>query len=60
MADITMCKGVTDDGVVCKRRDNCYRYTAKPDKYQSYFLNAPLVLKLNGEQVCEYNWRNKL
>lgn len=36
MPDITMCKG---DG--CGVRDNCYRYTAKPDKWQSYFAKPP-------------------
>ena len=31
MPDITMCKNES-----CKRKHTCYRYTATPDKYQSY------------------------
>lgn len=56
MADITMCKGVTDDGIVCDKKDGCYRYRAVPDRYQSFFLNAPVIIKLNKQQECEYYW----
>lgn len=35
--DITMCKGGA-----CKRKRNCFRYMASPDKfYQSYFETPP-------------------
>ena len=44
MADITMCNG---EG--CEAKETCYRYTAKPSKYQSYFAEAPIV-----NQGCEY------
>ena len=44
MPDITMCKG--ED---CEARVTCYRFTAKPSKYQSYFSESPTE---NGG--CEY------
>ena len=31
MLDITKC-----DGIDCPSRDKCYRYVAKPERYQSY------------------------
>jgi len=37
MPDIAMCHG---EG--CLQRDRCYRYTAKPDIYQSYFNGSPI------------------
>ena len=46
MADITMCKG--DD---FNSRHTCYRFTAKPSKYQSYFKGSPI--ENNG---CDYYW----
>ena len=44
MADITMCNG---EG--CEAKETCYRYTAKPSKYQSYFAETPIV-----NEECEY------
>lgn len=35
MADISMCKG-TD----CPMKNNCYRYTAKPNEYGQYYLTT--------------------
>jgi len=32
MCDLTLCKNDN-----CKKAQNCLRYLAKPDKYQSYF-----------------------
>lgn len=49
MADIAMCKG---DGCILK--ESCYRYTAKPSLYQSYFINPPLK---NGG--CDHYWEIK-
>jgi len=49
MADISMC--MND---FCDSRYQCYRYTAIPDKYQSYFL-----LEMMDSQNCEYFWDNK-
>jgi hypothetical protein len=38
MADITMCLG-TD----CPHKENCYRFTAKPNEYrQAYFTESPI------------------
>lgn len=37
MPDITMCKG-TD----CPFTESCYRFTAKPGEYQSYFVEPPV------------------
>lgn len=36
MPDITMCEGKE-----CPAKDQCYRYTAKPSLYQSYFAKVP-------------------
>lgn len=48
MPDITMCNGKN-----CDLSLTCYRYTAKPSSYQSYFTEAPIE---NGE--CEYYWQD--
>ena len=50
MPDICMCKGsigATD----CPFKEKCYRYTAKADLYQSYFIKLPLI---NGK--CDFYW----
>ena len=45
MSDITMCQNNT-----CKKRERCYRFTAKASEYQqSYFVNSPREGK-----VCKY------
>jgi hypothetical protein len=44
--DITMCKG---EG--CPFKEGCFRYTAKPSEYQSYFMTAPFK-----EDKCEMYW----
>jgi hypothetical protein len=47
MPDITMCAGI-----YCPIKDNCYRYTAKPNEYrQSYFLTPPYK-----DGKCEHFW----
>lgn len=48
--DITMCKGDN-----CPLKDQCFRYTAKPSEYQSYFVNTPYKIK-NNEFKCNYLW----
>lgn len=49
MADITMCNGKG-----CDKKESCYRFTAKPSKYQSQFVEPPIQ---NGE--CEEYWPNE-
>ena len=44
--DITMCVG-TD----CPHKETCYRYTAKPSDYQSYFIDPPVK-----DGKCEMYW----
>lgn len=44
MPDITMCSG--DD---CPLKEDCFRYYAKPDKHQSYFMGTPFY-----ENKCGY------
>ena len=44
--DITMCVG-TD----CPHKEKCFRYTAKPSEYQSYFMEAPIQ-----DEKCEMYW----
>ena len=43
MPDIAMC-----DGEGCRKRQTCYRFTAKPDKAQTYFKPDP--------KTCEHYW----
>jgi len=46
MADIAMCQG--DE---CPVKENCWRYMAPPDRFQSYFATPPYT-----EEGCEYFW----
>lgn len=48
MPDIAKCLGEN-----CPLRDNCYRYTSKPDLLQTYFTHSP-----NKEGACEYQIEN--
>ena len=51
MADITMCTAV-----FCPKKENCYRYTAKPCEYrQTYFVKEPVDEK--GD--CKHYWEVK-
>ena len=47
MPDITMCKGGN-----CPHKEKCYRFTAKPSYYQSYFVEPPIGH--NGK--CDSYW----
>ncbi len=44
MPDITKCKG---EG--CEAKNTCYRFTATPSLYQSYFTESPIK-----DNKCEY------
>ena len=44
--DITMCPGTN-----CPHKETCYRYTAKPSEYQSYFIEAPVK-----DGKCDMYW----
>jgi hypothetical protein len=46
MADITKCNGEN-----CPHKDGCYRFTAKGDEYQSYFVDPPIE-----DGKCDYYW----
>lgn len=46
MPDISMCNG-TD----CPHKENCYRFTAKPSEYQTYFVEPPIE-----DGKCDYYW----
>jgi hypothetical protein len=48
MPDISMCNG---DG--CEAKHTCYRFTAKPSEYQSYFKPTPIE-----NSGCEYYINN--
>lgn len=50
MADITMCMNES-----CKKRLDCYRYTATINPYRQSF--AEFTLNEQGE--CAYFWDNK-
>ena len=45
MADITKCQGIN-----CKRKKTCYRYTAPADDWQSWSDFDKL-------EDCEYYWK---
>ena len=45
--DITMCTGEK-----CPLKQICYRHTAKPSRFQSYFAKAPV-----NDGKCKYFWR---
>ena len=50
MPDIALCPDET-----CPKKETCYRFFAKPDKYwQSYFTKSPRV----GDK-CEHYWEEK-
>lgn len=54
MSDITMCKGMD-----CTIKNECYRYTAKPNEYwQSYFVKSPCTKKMGGT-ACEHYMANR-
>lgn len=55
MADISMCEGRN-----CKQRNECYRYTAVPDKLQSYVEFDKIKEKdsCNGFLEDEYGKKN--
>jgi len=46
MADITKCPGYD-----CPFKEKCYRFTAEPSEYQSYFLEPPIK-----EGKCDMYW----
>jgi hypothetical protein len=46
MPDITMCPGTN-----CPYKESCYRYTAKPNEYQSYFIEPPFK-----DDDCKMYW----
>jgi hypothetical protein len=52
MADITKCFGEEDE-IICPYRDQCFRFTAKADQYQSYFQGMPLK-----NDKCDHYWGN--
>ena len=59
MPDITMCHGEMN-GVVCQKRESCYRYTANPTpEWQSYFVDLPILDKNTPPGVCPVYWKNK-
>jgi len=47
MPDISMCQNKK-----CKKYKTCYRFTAKPDHYQSYGSFSP-----DEKGVCKYYYR---
>ena len=47
MPDICMCKGTN-----CPFKEKCYRFTAKADEYQSYFIDAPI----DKDGKCDMYW----
>jgi hypothetical protein len=50
MPDITMCWG-QKGAIDCPYKERCFRYTAKADEYQSYFIDLPLK-----DGKCEHYW----
>jgi hypothetical protein len=46
MSDITKCHGIG-----CPIKEKCYRFTAKADEYQAYFLESPIK-----DGKCDMFW----
>lgn len=47
MPDITMCEGGE-----CPHKEQCYRFTAKPNQFmQSYFMEPPIK-----DGKCDHYW----
>ena len=53
MPDIAMC-----EGGMCPIKETCYRFTADPSDYQSYFGNPPFK-EVDGSPECEYHWKSE-
>lgn len=51
MPDITMCKDHD-----CNLKETCFRYNAKPDYYQSYFVGSTK----DEDGKCDYFWISKV
>ena len=49
MLDIAKCTGGD-----CPKKQSCYRYTAKADEYQSFFMTPP-----NKDGQCDHYWENE-
>lgn len=47
MPDIAMCNGTN-----CPHKEKCYRFTAKPSEYQTYFLDPPI----EEDGKCDHYW----
>jgi hypothetical protein len=50
MPDITKCWG-EKEAIICPYKERCFRYTAKADEYQSYFIDLPLK-----DGKCDHYW----
>ena len=51
MADISKCEGTN-----CPRKEECYRYTARPDEFQqAYFMDVPL----KEDNKCDHFWNKE-
>lgn len=46
MPDITICQSKD-----CPIKQSCYRFTANPNRYQSYFMESPYD---EDDERCEY------
>ena len=57
MPDITMCRGKTET-VDCQRKESCYRFTAIPSEFQSFFSVPPIIVDINKVQQCAYYAKN--
>lgn len=51
MPDYTLCKGIN-----CDVRDRCFRFRAKPSRYQSYFVTTPGINKGCVYFMSLQNW----
>ncbi len=55
MPDITKCTG---QGIDCPLKEDCWRYTAPSDEWQSYFAEMPYDKE---KRECKHFWaHNKL
>lgn len=55
MTDITKCSGLD-----CQMKGNCYRFTAKPSDYQSWFMQHPLKIDNTCDEFYPVNSKSML
>jgi Fe-S cluster biosynthesis and repair protein YggX len=54
MSDISKCNGVNNEGKICPKRENCYRFNAVSSEFWQAWVEAPFTLET--EFKCDLFW----